>query len=187
VTTYQQSARYVRLLTDRPVEQFLLRLFLRDAEMRSLSIVSPFISSLAGCRFTLADLRRKVERERIRTYVTTRQPIEEYQEEAMTVLLGSPWIEVRYNSSIHAKVYVAMANREADSFALFGSGNLTAASFQANIEVAMMLHGEGIGRTLLHELHYWADVQLRTLQESRLVQRITAEGRRPWISRTGSA
>lgn len=162
-------------MTDRPVEQFLLRLFLRDADMRSLCIVSPFISSLEGCRFTLADLRRKVERERICTYITTRQPAEEYQLEAMTVLLGSPWIEVRYNPSVHAKVYVAMATREADSFGLFGSGNLTAASFQANIEVAMMLYGEGMGRPLLHELHYWANGQLRTLQGSKLVQRITAE------------
>lgn len=173
--TDQHSVRHVRLITDRPVEQFLLRLFLRDADMRSLCIVSPFISSLAECRFTLTDLRRKVERERICTYVTTRQPTEDYQAEAMTVLLGSPWIEVRYNPSVHAKVYVAMASREADSFGLFGSGNLTAASFQTNIEVAMMLYGEGIGRTLLHELYYWVNGQLRTLRESTLVQRIKAE------------
>lgn len=182
----QDKTRHVRLMTERPVEQFLLRLFLRDAEMRTLCIVSPFISSLEGCRFTLTDLRRKVERERICTYVTTRQPTEEYQAEAMTVLLGSPWIEVRYNPSIHAKVYVAMASREADSFGLFGSGNLTAASFQANIEVAMMLYGEGLGRTLLHELHYWANGRLRTLQESTLVQRITAERKWSWNSSTGS-
>ena len=175
MTTFEQSTRHIKLITDRPVEHFLLRLFLRDADMRSLCIVSPFISSLAGYRFTLADLRRKVERERICTYITTRQPTEEYQSEAMSILLGSPWIELRYNSTIHAKVYVAMATREADSFGLFGSGNLTTASFQANIEVAMMLYGEGIGRTFLHELHYWANGQLRTLKESRLVQRITAE------------
>lgn len=175
MTASQADSRHIRLLTDRPVEQFLLRLFLRDADLRSLCIVSPFISSLERCRFTLSDLRRKVERERICTYVTTREPVEEYQEEAMTVLLGSPWIEVRYNPSIHAKVYVAMASREADSFGLFGSGNLTAASFQTNIEVAMMLYGEGVGRTLLHELYYWVNGQLRTLQESTLVQRIKAE------------
>lgn len=162
-------------MTDRPVEHFLLRFFLRDADLRSLCIVSPFISSLAGCRFTLADLRRKIERERICTYVTTRQPVEEYQVEAMTVLLGSPWIEVRYNPSIHAKVYVAMARRESDSFGLFGSGNLTAGSVHANIEVAMMLYGGGIGRTLLHELNYWINGRLRTLRESAVVQRIRAE------------
>lgn len=186
MTTYRDNARHIRLMTDRPVEQFLLRLFLRDADLRSLSIVSPYISSLAGYRFTLAHLRQKVEQERICTYVTTREPTEQYQEEAMMVLLGSPWIEVRYNPSVHAKVYVAMASREADSFALFGSGNLTTASFQTNIEVAMMLYGEGIGRTLLHELHYWANGQLRTIRDSKLVQRITAERIKPWSSRTGS-
>ena len=186
MTAEQNTMRHIRLLTDRPVEQFLMRLFLRDADVRSLSIVSPFISSLDGCRFTLGHLRKKVERERICTYVITRSPVEQYQKQAMAVLLGSPWIEVRYNSSIHAKVYVAIARRESDSFALFGSGNLTAASVQANIEVAMMLYGDGIGRTLVHELHYWANVQLRTLDESKLVQRIKAERKQPWSSRIGS-
>ncbi len=169
------NMRHIQLVTERPVEQFLLRLFLRDTDLRSLCIVSPFISSMTDCRFSLADLRRKIEQERICTYVITRQPEEAYQEEAMTVLLGSPWIEVRYNPFVHAKVYVAMSRREADSFALFGSGNLTAASFQKNIEVAMMLYGDGHGRALLNELNYWASGNLRTFRESTLVQRITAE------------
>jgi phosphatidylserine/phosphatidylglycerophosphate/cardiolipin synthase-like enzyme len=107
----------------------------------------------------------------------TREPTEEYQIKSMAVLLGSPWIEIRYNPFIHAKVYVAMARRESDSFGLFGSGNLTAASFEANIEVAMMLYGDGIGRTLLHQLHYWSNGQLRTLPENRLIQRIKPERR----------
>lgn len=172
------NTRHIQLVTERPVEQFLLRLFLRDANLRSLCIVSPFISSMAGCRFSLADLRRKVEHERICTYVVTRQPQEEYHVDAMAALLGSPWIEVRYNPFVHAKVYVAMASREADSFGLFGSGNLTTASFQTNIEIAMMLYGDGLGRTLLHELSYWANGQLRTLRESTVIQRITAERKR---------
>jgi phosphatidylserine/phosphatidylglycerophosphate/cardiolipin synthase-like enzyme len=186
MTEHPQISRHVQLMTDRPVEHFLLRLFLRDAALRTLCIVSPYISSLEGCRFSLSDLRRKVEQERICTYVITREPDEEYQVEAMGVLLGSPWIEVRYNPFVHAKVFVAMATRESDSFALFGSGNLTAASFQRNIEVAMMLHGDGVGRPLLHELHYWANGQLRTLPESMIVQRITAERKARCSSRTGS-
>ena len=153
------------------MERFLLRFFLRETPFRSLSIVAPFISTLSGCRFSLADLRRKVERERIPTYVITRQPSEDYQQEAIDVLLGSPWIEIRYNASIHAKAYVAMSLREADSFALFGSGNLTAKSLQSNIEVGMILYSQGVGRSLLRELHYWAHVNLRTLRESSLVQR----------------
>jgi len=167
--------RHIQLVTDRPVEKFLLRLFLRDADMRTLSIVSPYISTLARCRFTLSDLRRKVERERICTYIVTREPTENYQLEAMQVLIGSPWIEIRYNASVHAKVYVAMASREADSFGLFGSGNFTTQSFESNIEVAMMLYSEGIGRYLLHELHYWATSNIRTLRQSVLIQRIKAE------------
>lgn len=175
MTTGESSLRHVRLVTDRPVEKFLLRLFLRDAEMRSLSIVSPYISPMNKCRFSLADLRQKIERERICTYITTREPTDAYQVEAMEVLLGSPWIEIRYNASVHAKVYVAMACREADSFGLFGSANFTAQSFESNIEVGMMLHSDGIGRVLLHELHYWATSNVRTLRQSVLVQRITPE------------
>ena len=186
MTINQEGTRNIRLMTERSVEQFLLRLFLRDADVRSLAIVSPFISPLQECRFTLKDLRRKVEQEKIRTYVTTRQPTEDYQAKAMAVILGSPWIEVRYNASLHAKVYLAMARREADSFALFGSGNLTAASLHTNIEVAMMLYGAGIGRALLHELHYWANGELRTLRESKLIQRLTGERKRLWNSGVGS-
>lgn len=78
-------------------------------------------------RYSLRDVRKKAEEERIRTYVLTREPAEPYQMEAMEVILGSPWIELRYHPAIHAKLYVAMGEREPDSFALFGSGNLTAA------------------------------------------------------------
>ena len=59
------------------------------------------------------------------------------------MLEGSPWIEVRYNASIHAKLYVATAERDADSFALFGSGNLTTQSIESNIELGMLVYGEG--------------------------------------------
>ena len=165
-----EERRYIELVTDRPVERFLLRLFLRETPLQSLSIVSPFISALSGYRFSLAHLRQKVENEKIPTYVITRQPSADYQQEAIDVLLGSPWIEIRYNASIHAKAYVAMSSREADSFGLLGSGNLTAKSLQSNIEVGMILYSQGVGRSLLRELHYWAHVNLRTLRESLLIQ-----------------
>ena len=174
---HSSPKQHVELVTERPVERFLLRLFLRDASIRSLCIVSPFIAAMHGRRFSLQDLRRKAEAERIPTYVITRDPVEKYQAEAMQVILGSPWIEVRYNTSIHAKLYVVTAEREADSFALFGSGNLTAKSIETNIELAMLVYGKGEGRELLHDLHYWASVRLRTLHESRLIQPIRARRR----------
>ncbi len=163
---------FVQLVTERTVERFLLRLFLRESRLRNLCVVAPFIGSLENSRFCLGDLRRKVEQESIPTYVITREPLEVYQQQAMAVLEGSPWIEVRYNASIHAKLYVATAERDADSFALFGSGNLTTQSIESNIELGMLVYGEGAGRELLRQLHYWANVRLRTLHESRLVQPI---------------
>lgn len=166
------TRRYVELVTERTVQRFLLRLFLRDAKLRALYIVAPFIATLSKSRFSLRDLREKVEAEEILTYVVTREPVEEYQQEAMELLRGSPWIEIRYNDFIHAKVYVADAQRDADSFALFGSGNLTAKSIESNIELAMLVYSEGAGREILRELHYWASVRLRTLTESKLIQPI---------------
>ncbi len=130
------TKRFAEIVYERTVERFLLRLFLRDAKLRAICVVSPFISSLAEARFSLRHLREKVERERVPTYVVTREPKEDYQAEAMRELLGSPWIEVRYNPFIHAKLYVACAERDPDSFALFGSGNLTGRSIESNVELA---------------------------------------------------
>ncbi len=163
---------YAELVTERPVERFLSRLLLRRSRLRGLHIASPFISAMRDCRFSLADLRRRVETEGIPTYLITREPAGDYQEEAMNVVLGSPFIEIRYNHALHAKLYLASAERESESFALFGSGNLTAQSIEANVELAMMVYNRGAGRDILHRLHYWASVRLRTLPGSRLVQAI---------------
>ena len=167
-----QVMRYAHLVTERPVERFLMRLFLREAPLQCLCIVSPFIAAMAGRRFSLADLRAKVDTEKIPTYVLTREPVEEYQRNAMAILRGSPLIEVRYNQALHAKLYLAVAKREPESFALFGSGNLTAQSIESNLELAMMVYATGPGRDILRELHYWASVRLRTLPGSRLEQGI---------------
>lgn len=171
------TKRFAEIVTERTVERFLLRLFLREARLRAICIVSPFISSLAEARFSLRDLRQKVESERIPTYVVTREPTDDYQEEAMQVLRGSPWIELRYNAFVHAKLYVAWAERDPESFALFGSGNLTERSIVANVELAMLVYSHGPGRELLRDLHYWASVRVRTMREGRLVQGIKAQRR----------
>lgn len=72
------TKRFAEVVTERTVERFLLRLFLREARLRAICIVAPFISSLAEARFSLRNLREKIERERIPTYVVTREPAEEY-------------------------------------------------------------------------------------------------------------
>ena len=77
------------------MHRFLLRLFLRDAKINSVYIIAPYISPMLGQRFTLKDLREKVERGCVSLYVITRAPEEPYQHEAMAILRDSPWIEVR--------------------------------------------------------------------------------------------
>lgn len=166
--------RHIRLVTERTVEHFLLRLFLRDAPIRNVCIVSPFINTLEGSRYTLQDLSAKIQRERIPTYVVTRPPTEPYQEAAMAVLARNEWVEIRFNESVHAKVYVSSAVPESESFALFGSGNLTGHSIAANIEVGVIIVAQGQGRPLVEELYYWANNRLRVLEEIRLHQRIRA-------------
>lgn len=95
----------------------------------------------------------------------------------MAVLASNEWVEVRFNESVHAKVYVSSAIPESESFALFGSGNLTGSSIDANIEVGMIIVAKGQGRRLVDELCYWANSRLRVLEESRLYQRIRATRR----------
>jgi len=172
------EARHIRLLTERTVDYFFQRLFLRDVPIRNLCIVSPFISTLESSRFTLCDLSEKIERECIPTYVVTRSPSESYQEEAIAVLANNEWVEIRYNESVHAKVYVSSSIPESESFALFGSGNLTNRSIANNIEVGMLIVARGQGRSLVEELYYWANNRLRVLEESRIHKRIQARRRK---------
>jgi phosphatidylserine/phosphatidylglycerophosphate/cardiolipin synthase-like enzyme len=92
----------------------------------------------------------------------------------MEILRSNDWIELRFNNSIHAKVYVTSAIPETESFAFLGSGNLTGRSIESNIEVGMMIVAQGLGRPLVAELHYWANNRLRVLEESKLQQPIRA-------------
>jgi len=169
--------RHIRLVTERPVECFLQRLFLRDVSVRTLNIVSPFINAMETSRYTLRDLSIKIQRERIPTYVVTRSPVEPYQLEAIAILSGNAWVEIRLNDSVHAKVYVTSALPESESFALFGSGNLTGHSIESNIEVGMMVVAQGQGRPLVEELYYWANNRLRVLENSKLYKPIQARRR----------
>lgn len=176
MTSTAHGSRHIRLVAERTVEHFLHRLFLRDLSIRSLCIVSPFINSMETSRYTLANLSAKIERDKIPTYVVTRPPAEAWQHDAMAILAKNQWVEIRYNTAIHAKVYVASAVPEAESFALFGSGNLTGRSIETNLEVGMIIVAQGQGRPLVEELTYWASNRLRVLAESKLHQAM--KGRR---------
>jgi len=150
------------------VEHFLARLFLRDPPLRSLTLVSPFVNTMEDCRYSLADLSRKIKVQGIPTYFVTREPEASWQEAAIGLLAENPWVEIRFNEFLHAKVFVASAAQESESFAVFGSGNLTGAATNSNLEVGMMLQAQGAGRKLVDELYYWSTNSLRVLPESLL-------------------
>lgn len=162
-------------ITERPVEDFLKRFFLSDIKPLNLIIITPIMGSLAGTHYSLEKLKEKIETERIPTYVITRKPEERFHIEALDILMKSDFVEVRYNNSLHAKLYICMGKDA--GFALLGSGNLTQTSIEENVEIGILIFHQERGKQILHELYHWGSVRLRTLKESRVVKKI-AYGRR---------
>jgi len=165
---------YAELITQKPVKRFLQRFCLSDEEFETLIIVSPWIGTLEGVRYTLAHVLAIVARRGLPTYVITREPQDVWHKQAVDMLLGCNWVELRYNNSLHAKLYVCQ-QPEGRGFAMLGSGNLTTASIEQNIEIGMMIYGRGRGRALLHELAAWGTIRLRT--QSKLVKKMQRERR----------
>jgi hypothetical protein len=165
---------YVRVFTDKSVDQFLHKYMSCEVFPQNLVIVSPFISDLAGELINLQDLVDKINADKTLTYVITRPAKEKYQQESMEILCQSPYVEVRYNENIHAKLFICWCRKsEEDSFALFGSGNLTKGGVRHNLELGMMIYSKDHGRTLVRDLYEWSTVVLRT-QSTRIKAAIRA-------------
>lgn len=156
---------YAQVITERPVERFLQRYLLSGIAAQTMVIVSPFIGDLAGTPFELRAITKKAEADHTRLYVITREPREVYHQAGVAVLQQCPLAEIRYNPDIHAKLYVAWSRNETESFALFGSGNLTESGLRHNIELGMMIFPRGHGRTILHDLYQWGSFALRTMSQ----------------------
>lgn len=168
---------YVQVVSSKPVQTFLLRFYLSDIPIQSLALISPFVGTLGQTRVTLDAVCRKAVEKRIPTYVITRAPKEEYHQRAIDTLVSYDPIELRFNESLHAKVYVCVCQNESQSFALLGSANLTRASIEKNIEIGMMIYGRGRGREILRELSRWALERLRTLNDTKLVKKMRLKRR----------
>jgi hypothetical protein len=160
---------FARIVTDRPVEVFLRKLFISQPLVETLIIVSPFIGSLTGTRFGLRDLCERYCNTNTPIYVITREPLESYHHEAVGILLQYDNVEVRYNPALHAKLYLCHTRQVTEAFALFGSGNLTYSGVERNIELGMMVFGKGPGRDLIGQLYKWG-LALRTLTGTKVVK-----------------
>jgi hypothetical protein len=152
----------LELITEHPVEKFLYRYLLGGTTPQVLVIISPYISNLVGGTYKLESVIKRANADRTRLYVITQPPREDYQRASMTLLENYPYVEIRYNSDIHAKLYISWSHKESESFALFGSGNLTEGGMRHNIELGLMIFGRGYGRSLLRELYYWSTNTVRS-------------------------
>ncbi len=156
---------FAHILTERTVEHFLRRYLVSPTPPHVIVIVSPFISDLAGEMVELKDVLKRVNADRTRTYVVTRPPREAYQQAGMDLLKMSPYVEIRYNADVHAKLYICWHREEDESFALFGSGNLTSGGLRYNLELGMMILARGHGKKLIRDLYDWSANDLRTKSE----------------------
>lgn len=156
---------FAQILTERTVEHFLRRYLVNPMPPHVMVIVSPFISDLVGEMYELKDVLKRVNADRTRTYIVTRPPREAYQQAGMDLLKMSPYVEIRYNADVHAKLYICWHREEEESFALFGSGNLTSGGLRYNLELGMMILARGHGKKLVRELYDWSANALRTKSE----------------------
>jgi phosphatidylserine/phosphatidylglycerophosphate/cardiolipin synthase-like enzyme len=168
--------QYAEIVDSKPVQRFLLKFYLSDASIESLILISPIIGTLDGTRVTLDAVCKKATDRGISIYVITCQPGEEYHQRAVDVLTRYDPLELRYNDSLHAKLYLCLSKDESKSFALIGSANLTRHSMENNIEIAMMVYGHGLGRDIIKQLSHWGLERLRTANSTRLVKRIKRSG-----------
>lgn len=168
---------YAEIITSKPVGKFLLKFYLADHQMQSLILISPFLGTLEGSRVTLDAVCKRSLDKLIPTYVITRPPENDYHQQAINTLINYDHVELRYNESLHAKLYVCLCQDEAQSFALLGSANLTWTSMEQNIEIGMMIYGRGRGREIVRELSKWGLERLRTLNDTKLIKKMKFIGR----------
>jgi hypothetical protein len=152
---------YIIIYTKNTVEQFIKRYMLGTAKIQALVLVSPFISTLMGEVYELKDVLKKAKRDQTRVYVVTRKPEAEYQFKGIDLLNQFSCVEIRYNPDIHAKLYISWGRELEESFAFFGSGNLTSGGLRYNLELGMMILARGDGKNIIRKLYSWGSHDIR--------------------------
>jgi len=161
---------YIKVYTKNTVEQFINRYMVGASKAQVLVLVSPFISILEGEPYELKDILKRAERDHTRVYVVTRKPEMAYQLQGIELLNRFSCVEIRYNSEIHAKLYISWGRELEESFAFFGSGNLTSGGLRYNLELGMMILARGDGKSIIRTLYHWGSHDIRVV--SKLVKKI---------------
>lgn len=162
---------FASIINNRIVESFLVRFNTIDQYVEELLIVSPILGTLASTGITLERLIRILRVRKIRTIIITRSPDDEMARNApghrvALEMIGSlSRVEIRFNNSLHAKVYICLGSDKQNSFALLGSANMTKTSITHNIEIGIMIKYWYEGRALINELEYFIKNKLRLQSE----------------------
>lgn len=143
--------QYVEIAFDGGQKDFFRRLF-SASEVKSLVIVSPWITMQDDQEISLRDIVEFINKYRISTTIVTRDPKKEpNNREAVDLLKGdiSQYLTLYYNNSVHAKIYVCVCSPS--GFALLSSSNFTNPKSSLD-EVGLFIYGFGAGERLVREL-----------------------------------
>jgi hypothetical protein len=149
---------------------FVNRLKRAKTNVRSVVIVSPWITELDDASCPLLSLVQLIQSMKMLTYVFTRTPSRPEHMKAIALLQTCDTLELVYNDNIHAKIYACVAPSPY-GFALLGSANLTANSLSL-YEVGLLISGVGAGSSIVVELANFGMNHLRTRPESKIVKKI---------------
>jgi phosphatidylserine/phosphatidylglycerophosphate/cardiolipin synthase-like enzyme len=164
------ETNFVEIVPSKAVHRFLLKFYLAQSPIEALILVSPIMGTLEGTGVTLEAVCRKARERNVPIYAITCTPEWEYHLKAVATLKSFEQVELRYNDSLHAKLYVCLSRDPSESFALLGSANLTPTSIKRNIEIAVMIYSRGNGRDIVSELSKWGLERLRTFRETKLAK-----------------
>lgn len=153
-----------QVVTHDVLRPFFERFVLFRGPVRSLHIVSPWITNWRSGDVTLALVLQRIRERRIPTFVVTRPPELRREWDVLERLVRVPNIEVVFCRNLHAKYYVCESIPA--GFALVSSANLTAGS-NDNWEIGVIFDGRGGRDATIHSL---MDVthSLRSLPESQV-------------------
>lgn len=149
--------RYVRVIVEGGHQAFFDR-FLTAVGVTALVIVTPWVAGAGDNGEQLELTARKIERERIATWLLVRHPAKEAINLAALQLLSPlPTVRTYFNNELHAKVYVCRC--DPFGFAYVGSANLTGRGLTA-YEVGLIVEGRGQGEAIVEELERIGTIDL---------------------------
>lgn len=152
--------------------RFFERLFIAH-NIQSLVIISPWIVLLRQGSFyyDIEALAQFINSNQIPTYIITRNPEKEtVNKRAIDILTTCPSVNIFYNNSLHAKIYVCRC--EPFGFALLSSANLTDSSL-STVEIGLMIEGKGYGQMIVEELENIGKEDFPGMSETQVVKYAT--------------